>query len=106
MYAGTDLFSVQLPGVAPIALTESTVNFGSGTGASDQDAACTGTYMVPTAPAGKVCIYVVNGGGVTLSSAHAMASALPTRGFIVEFAPSANSGADEYLYVSWAYRAP
>ena len=51
------------PVPAPTALTSTDVNFGSapGTFAQDLDPACTGSLEQPTAPAGKVCIYLSPG---------------------------------------------
>ena len=51
-------YSFPLP--APIALTDANVNFGATTAApvGDADPACAGSAAAPTAPSGKVCIYV------------------------------------------------
>ena len=56
---GIDLQQVvQLPGLAPSDLTDATVNFANAAGVTDADATCTGTTLAPTAPAGKVCLYL------------------------------------------------
>src|SRR3954471_4295999 len=47
---------VQLPGMAPADLSNGTVNFAAG--GADADPACSGTATAPTAPAGKVCLYL------------------------------------------------
>ena len=62
----SDFASVDLPGVAPAALTADTVNFAESNIATivDADASCEGTVVEPTAPSGKVCIYPFNSGGV------------------------------------------
>jgi hypothetical protein len=52
---------IGFPVPAPAGLTDAQVSFPPGTptvAAGDQDAACTGTVQLPTAPAGKVCVYV------------------------------------------------
>ena len=57
---GSELVSIDLPGVAPAPLTDATVNFASSTGGNviDGDDACQGDVGAPTAPSGKVCIYI------------------------------------------------
>ncbi len=103
--SGSDEFSVQLPGKASVALTSGTVNFSGTSGASDADAACNGTVSAPTAPPGKVCVYIFTSGGINVSTISAAESVLPTRGFYVNFTPI-SGGTDSYLYASWAYTAP
>lgn len=57
------LLSYSFPLPAPVALTDANVNFGASTAApvGDADPACTGSASSPTAPGGKVCIYVNSG---------------------------------------------
>lgn len=102
---GDDLLYVALPGVAPVNLVSTNVNFSATSGASDADATCTGTSQVPTAPPGKVCVYVASFGGVLMNTARADSDFLPTRGFVLRIFPPAGTG-DLYLNVSWAYTAP
>lgn len=102
--SSSDGFIVSLPGVAPVALAEETVNFAAAAGVVDADATCTGTVFAPTAPAGKVCLYVGGKGAVVGISG--MINNLPTRAFYVGFTPTGNAGLDQYLSVSWAYTAP
>ena len=53
------LFTYSFPAPAPVALRDDQVNFGAATAEmSDNDPACTGDVNNPTAPPGKVCIYV------------------------------------------------
>ncbi|MCU1359460.1 MAG: hypothetical protein JWN99_749 [Ilumatobacteraceae bacterium] len=101
-----DRASAQLPGIAPVALTGNTVNFASG--ASDNDATCTGTVAAPTAPAGKVCIYLQAATtGIAPSSISGGAGLLPTRAFWITFvASTTGDNVDELLYATWAYTAP
>lgn len=103
--AGSDAFSVMLPALAPAPLTDAVVNFGNASGAGDADPTCTGTFFAPTAPRGKVCIYVFNSSGFPLSSALGGVLALPKQSFNVSFVPSGGGG-DLYLYATWAYTAP
>ena len=102
----SDRVGVQFPGVAPVALTSATVNFASG--ASDNDATCTGTFAAPTAPPGKVCVYLGSvTTGVPASSISGLAGNLPTRGFWVSFtATTTGANVDLLLYATWAYTAP
>jgi hypothetical protein len=52
---------VSLPIPAPQRLTFDIVNFAAGTpGAEDGDASCTGSVGNPTAPPGKVCLYITD----------------------------------------------
>jgi hypothetical protein len=98
----SDRISVSLPGVAPVALTNATVNFASGGG--DNDATCTGTTTAPTAPPGKVCIYLAAASGITFMSGSI--GNLPTRAFRIGFDPAGVDNADMFLVASWAYTAP
>ncbi|MEO8266556.1 MAG: hypothetical protein ABI706_13735 [Ilumatobacteraceae bacterium] len=105
----SDTVGVDLPGVAPVALTALTVNFGPGAGIVDVDTACIGSATAPTAPAGKVCIYLRSSAGVDVASLTGeVASVLPTRSFEVDFNPVAPvvGDVDEFIFASWAYTAP
>ena len=100
-----DRLAIMLPAIAPVALRPETVNFAGGSAAGDADPACTGTYLAPTAPRGKVCIYVGLNGGFGMSSATGLQSALATKSFSVVFTPL-GTGGDLFLYMTWAYTAP
>jgi hypothetical protein len=100
--------SFPIPTTTP--LTSSAVNFGPTTGASDADATCTGTFVAPTAPAGKVCLYVRPGttqnatgfSGFAMDTDGSQANRL---GFAVTWQTNpatAGTRADG----SWAYTAP
>ena len=101
----TDQVYVSIGAVAPVALTSGTVNFANA-GTGDADATCTGTPSAPTAPAGKVCIYIDTSGGITTSTLVGFPGVLATHGFLATWSPSAAGGADEFLYATWAYTAP
>jgi hypothetical protein len=108
VYNGTssDRVGVTLPGAAPVALTDANVNVANA-GAGDADATCTGTATAPTAPPGKVCIYVASRNRVTLSTISGLAGVLTTRAFWLGFTPDTSiGGADALLYATWAYTAP
>ena len=104
---GADWQIVQLGGVAPVALTDATVNIGIA-GTADTDPSCTGTPSTPTAPAGKVCIYPYDWGGIELSEMTAGAAAvyLPDRAFLLEIYADTTDGDDQYAFATWAYTAP
>jgi hypothetical protein len=102
----SDAVGVDLPGVAPVELADATVNLGAGSGSGDDDPSCTGTNAAPTAPSGKVCIYIASNDGVSVASILAGAGQLPTRSFSMSFLSNAVADADEVIYATWAYTAP
>jgi hypothetical protein len=104
-----DVFvAVQLPGKASTALTPDTVNFAPiPTLVADGDASCTGTVSAPTAPPGKVCLYLgmsahVDGMGGT----SAVQPGFDDQFFLVYGNASGALGNDLFFRFSWAYRAP
>ena len=90
---------------APVALTDEAVNFEPTVGATDDDAACTGNSDSPTAPAGKVCIYI-DGGVISVDgfSGHSLFGGpeLNRSGFYIV----SNDAATPRAFGSWAYTAP
>jgi hypothetical protein len=101
----SDAVAINLPGIAPVPLSDETVNFASGAG--DNDATCTGTPTNPTAPAGKVCIYLDDSAGIDVASLEGYeANLLPARAFTIYWSPNATANLDEFLSASWAYTAP
>lgn len=99
----SDRLGIDLPGTAPVALTSATVNFA--TGGTDNDATCTGSATAPTAPPGKVCIYL-SGAGSGVSDFDGRVGLLPTRHFMVSFKPLGSDNGDMTFLASWAYTAP
>ena len=102
----TDSFVVPLPGIAPTALTGTTVNFDGFSGASDADATCVGSLGAPTAPPGNVCIYLDISDGITIATLSGSVLNLSTRSFLVNWNPAGVDNGDEFLYAPWAYTAP
>lgn len=115
--AGSQTNSYLLPSSfplpAPIALTDANVNFGAGTAApvGDADPACTGSAANPTAPSGKVCIYVNAGTrdnstltGFKLTAAGGASNA-DRYGFEVRIIEVSNPGTIR-AEGTWAYTAP
>jgi hypothetical protein len=94
---------VSFPVPAPSAPGDSDVNFAADASAvtQDDDAACTGTFASPTAPAGRVCLYPdAIGPGVSFLAGYG----LETRGFYVYALRSSTS--NTAARGSWAYTAP
>lgn len=73
-------------------------------------ASCSGTFSAPTAPAGRLCVYVTLQNNVAADQlsiyggANATADPADSRGFHL-FAVGTGSGAIQVHYV-WAYKAP
>jgi len=109
-HGGSDDYrlAIDLPGRAPVALSDAKVNFApdGSTATVDDDPLCTGTSSTPTAPAGSVCIYRINSGAVSNASGNSLAggSALTDKTFYVHWM-SVGTG-DMYVYATWAYTAP
>jgi hypothetical protein len=106
-----DYVTITLPGTAPAHLGNTKVNFDNDASpvTNDDDATCTGSFSSPTAPAGKVCLYVIETGGLAtaqgLSDDNNVDSALESRGFAIEVSTDADN-ADIYIKGAWAYTAP
>jgi hypothetical protein len=117
MQQNSYLLSVSFPLPAPVALTDSDVQFGASTAGpvGDADPICTGSVASPTAPAGKVCIYVNEGPNGTRSNSTLTGFKLSAAGV--------NTDADRYGFEvrmvdagtvpgtvraegTWAYTAP
>jgi hypothetical protein len=96
---------VQLPGLAPADLSDTTVNFANAAGPVDVDPACTGTPNAPTAPAGKVCLYLstTQNADTTLEGTAIPSLAGSRAGFVVH-AAALNSATG--VFGTWAYTAP
>jgi hypothetical protein len=95
---------VQLPGPAPADLSDASVNFAS-VGA-DADPSCTGTATAPTAPAGKVCLYLSSAPGAgTAVDGQAIPGLAGSRSGFVVHATNATLG-ETGAFGTWAYTAP
>ncbi|HWI43723.1 MAG TPA: hypothetical protein VNS81_08880 [Nocardioides sp.] len=101
------VYNFDLPGYAPVNLAGDHVNFAPDIypGSTDDDPACTGTYDNPTAPAGKVCIYLGSLSGITSMIGQTWASpAHRNQAFYIE--GGATDGGAFGLWGVWAYTAP
>jgi hypothetical protein len=61
------LLSSSFPVKAPASLTDAQVNVAPNTAAGDPDPTCTGSVDNPTAPAGKVCVYIGSSNNATVT---------------------------------------
>jgi hypothetical protein len=103
--------TVQLPGVAPTPLTSADVNSKLSAYANDGDSSCTGSYDAPTAPAGKVCLYLYSRAfnstetlrGEAMASPSAPSTFLSTHAFRVVLSTTDQTG---HSTGAWAYTAP
>lgn len=104
----SDTYGVKFPAKAPIPLVSQKVNFEmAATPALDRDPNCTGTVGAPTAPAGKVCIYIDFSKNMVNLVGNFQAR-MPDQGFTITWdtTGAAALGEDQYLWFTWAYRAP
>jgi hypothetical protein len=106
--AGDFRTSVDLHGLTQPPLTDTTANFAADASSAtiDDDATCTGTLSAPTAPAGKVCVYLDNASPDTTGLlARGVLSNGPPASFTIIWNDSAANN-DVFVYASWAYKAP
>ncbi|HEU0025278.1 MAG TPA: hypothetical protein VFQ12_11630 [Thermoleophilaceae bacterium] len=99
--------TISFPLIAPAAITAANINFGPSAAAADDDATCNGSYASPSAPAGKVCIYV----STIVSNVNGLAGFQATNtdaenlfGFSIRGTSIAAGDVD--ARGSWAYTAP
>ena len=97
---------VQLPGAAPTELGNGSVNFAPNASAADGDATCSGSAVAPSAPAGKVCLYLTSApGSDTVVDGEAIPGLAGSRlGFVVHAVSATTSVTG--LFGTWAYTAP
>ena len=102
---GSKDFVVHFPAKAPAMLTDATVNFSNTFTANtpENDATCTGTFAAPTAPAGKVCLYVDKNFAGHNYFGTSLPVAFADTGFWILITESAG---DNFASMSWAYTAP
>ena len=108
------LLSSSFPVKAPAGLSDTQVNVAPNPAAGDPDPACTGSANNPTAPPGKVCIYIsrANNAGVTgfrlTDPGTAGTAPGDAYGFIVRILDTGTVGntATTNAEGTWAYTAP
>ncbi len=93
---------MSLPATAPVGLTAAHVNFAAdaSSATTDDDATCTGTTAAPTAPSGRVCIYLISSTGIT-GAVGTIPEFLTDHAFLVSM-----QGKAAVLKFTWAYTAP
>ena len=96
---------VSLPGLAANDLTDELVNFGNAVAVGDPDPACAGRALAPSAPAGRVCVYLSASVGVgTVVTGEAIPLLSGSRaGFVVH---AIKADAATGVFGTWAYTAP
>jgi hypothetical protein len=108
-------FGVDLPGRARNPLTQEDVNFAPDDFAAttDDDPSCTGNYILPTAPPGKVCLYLWPtaplSGNITRLNAGGDAPQSPEfsrNAFWINWQTADGSNPKVFVYARWAYTAP
>jgi hypothetical protein len=108
------LLSTGFPVKAPAPLTDAEVNVAPNTAAGDPDPTCTGSVDNPTAPAGKVCIYIGSSNNATVTGfklvSPGTAGTQPgdAYGFIARVLDKGTVGntATTSAEGTWAYTAP
>jgi hypothetical protein len=98
--------TVNLPGTTASNLTGSKVNMAPSVTATDDDAECSGSYAAPTAPAGKVCVYLWTAESDTTAMQASQANQMPNRAFIISWNDTALGSTDVYATGTWAYTQP
>jgi Collagen triple helix repeat (20 copies) len=109
------LVATSFPVRAPVPLSDTDVNAAPNAAADDPDTACTGTFDAPTAPAGKVCLYISNAAnakvaGFRLTNPGGAGTPTPgdAYGFIVRIIDDTVVGNNKSTAAegTWAYTAP
>jgi hypothetical protein len=73
---------------------------------SGSNAACTGTAQNPTAPAGKVCIYIAGGDNASAVKGVSVMPGTGTSRYGFKIVWSTTHDEDTFIDAVWAYRAP
>ncbi len=107
--AGSYEDPIAFPGRAPAPVSAEQVDFAadSRTETADDDPTCTGTAQAPSAPPGKVCLYLEQAptpGGAAGVLSGDVGRPDSTRGFTIFW--SLNTSSDYRFYGTWAYTAP
>jgi hypothetical protein len=96
--------SVSLPAATAVPLTDATIGQKASPAASDgdEDPQCTGSFASPTAPAGKVCVYLKD--AINVTNVATIAAADSPRAFL--FTWEAENFNPSSMQIAWAYTAP
>lgn len=103
--SGSNFVSISLPANAPVVLSDANVNFSpSAAPTTDNDVTCTGSFAAPTAPAGKVCLYLAGSPSSTVSGLNGASGRPASQTFWVLWTQSVPGRVA--LSLTWAYTAP
>jgi hypothetical protein len=113
-FNNTYLISTSFPVKAPVGLSDANVNAAPNAAAGDPDPSCTGSADNPTAPRGKVCVYIsrANNASVTgfrlTNPGVSGTSPGDAYGFVVRILDTGTVGntATTNAEGTWAYTAP
>ncbi|MEA2158226.1 MAG: hypothetical protein QOD66_606 [Solirubrobacteraceae bacterium] len=108
------LISTSFPVKAPVALSDAEVNAAPSAAAGDADPSCTGSADNPTAPRGKVCVYISRANNATVTGFRLTnpgvggTSPGDAYGFVVRILDTGTVGntAGTNAEGTWAYTAP
>lgn len=96
-------FSTPLPSTPSVSFSQDGISV-----TTDDNPACTGTFAAPTAPAGRVCLYVDP--GATLANLQAISGALPQDGtsknVVYVDMTEVNTNTYATITIAWAYTSP
>jgi len=73
---------------------------------SDTSAGCTGTLRLPTAPRGKVCIYIAGGDNAANVSGYSVRPGTDQSRYGFKLKWDASHNGDTFIDAVWAYRYP
>lgn len=108
-------FGINLPARARNPLSRENVNFAPDSYAvtTDDDPSCTGNYILPTAPPGKVCLYLWpvapfsdNVTSITAGGDAAESPEFSRNAFWISWQTQQSTTTAVYVYARWAYTAP
>ena len=105
---GSDVLTLRLPGLPASALGWDDVSFGADSPqVRDADPACTGSNEDPTAPPGKICLYLTDR-PLRMSEIEGIAvGTRPVPSFFVTYRPATSeAGLEMFMGGTWAYTAP
>jgi hypothetical protein len=108
------LISSSFPTRAPTGLSDAQVNAAPNAAAGDPDTTCTGSPNNPTAPRGKVCVYISRANNASVTGFRLTNPGVPgtsfgdAHGFIVRILDAGTVGntATTNAEGTWAYTAP
>jgi hypothetical protein len=97
--------SVSLPAATAVPLTDATIGQAASLAArnDDEDPQCTGSFASPTAPPGKVCVYLKD--AINVTDVVTIAAANVPRAFLLSW-EAQDDASHSTMQIAWAYTAP